>query len=190
MLRLPAAQYGLEKEVKVNIEANHATLAGHSFEHEIATAAALGILGSLDMNRGDMQSRLGHRPVPQQRRRDWARAVPRSCAPAASATAASTSTPRCAASRSTPADLFHGHVGGLDACAQALMAAARLIEDGKFDAFLNERYAGWADPKAQAMLTADATLDGIAARAAADKLDPKPRSGRQEWVENLLNRYL
>ena len=59
-----------------------------------------------------------------------------------------------------------------------------------FDAFLAERYAGWGDAKAQAMLAPDATLEGVAARVAAEGIDPKPRSGRQEWVENLVNRYL
>ena len=89
-----------------------------------------------------------------------------------------------------PVDLLYGHIGGLDVCAHALMAAARLIEDGKFDAFLSARYAGWTDPKAQAMLAPDATLDGVAARVGAEGLDPKPRSGRQEWVENSINRYV
>ena len=86
--------------------------------------------------------------------------------------------------------MIHGHIGGLDTCAHALLAAARLIEDGKFDAFLSQRYAGWSDAKAQAMLAPDATLESVAARVAAEGIDPKPRSGRQEWVENLVNRYL
>ncbi|MGH6797312.1 MAG: xylose isomerase, partial [Roseiarcus sp.] len=77
-----------------------------------------------------------------------------------------------------------------DACAAALVAAARLIEDGKFDALRAERYAGWDRPEAQAMLKSGATLESIAARVAKQKIEPKPKSGQQEYYENLLNRYL
>ena len=182
-------RFGLEKEVKVNIECGHAVLAKHSFEHEVATAASLGILGSVDANRNDYQSGWDTDQFPN----NAAELVPAMYAILRSGGLGNGGFNFDAKVRRQsidPADLLYGHIGGLDTCAQALMAAARLIEDGKFDAFLNERYAGWADPKAQAMLAPDATLDGIAARAAADKLDPKPRSGRQEWVENLFNRYL
>jgi xylose isomerase len=89
-----------------------------------------------------------------------------------------------------PGDLLLGHIGGIDVCAAALVAAAHLIEDGKFDAARAERYAGWDKPAAQAMLKMGATLEEIAARVAKEKIDPKPRSGRQEFYENLLNRYL
>jgi xylose isomerase len=86
--------------------------------------------------------------------------------------------------------LLLGHIGGIDACAQALVSAARLIEDGKFDAERAERYAGWNKPEAKEMLKPGASLETIAKRVADEKLDPKPRSGRQEFYENLLNRYL
>ncbi len=89
-----------------------------------------------------------------------------------------------------PGDLLLGHIGGIDACAAALVAAAHLIEDGKFDAARDERYAGWDQREAQAMLKKGATLESIAARVAKQKIEPKPKSGRQEFYENLLNRYL
>ena len=89
-----------------------------------------------------------------------------------------------------PIDLLYGHIGGLDTLALALQAAARLIEDGKYDALLADRFKGWDAPEAKAMLAPGASLEKIAARVAADKIDPKPRSGRQEFLENLLNRYL
>ncbi len=182
-------RFGLEKEVKVNIEVGHAVLAKHSFEHEVATAASLGILGSLDANRNDYQSGWDTDQFPN----NAAELIPAMYAILRSGGLGQGGFNFDAKVRRQsidPADLLYGHVGGLDTCAHALMAAARLIEDGKFDAFLNERYAGWADPKAQAMLAPDATLDGVAARVAAERLNPKPRSGRQEWVENLFNRYL
>jgi len=87
-----------------------------------------------------------------------------------------------------PADLLYGHIGGLDTIARALLGAAKLIEDGQFDAALKARYAGWDAPQAQAMLAPGASLDAIAARVAEQGIDPKPRSGRQEWLENLVDR--
>jgi len=182
-------RFGLEKEVKVNIEVGHAFLAKHSFEHEVATAASLGILGSVDANRNDLQSGWDTDQFPH----NAAELVPAMYCILRSGGLGNGGFNFDAKVRRQsidPVDLLYGHIGGLDVCAQALMAAARLIEDGKFDAFLSERYSGWTDPKAQAMLAPDATLDGVAGRVSAEGLDPKPRSGRQEWVENLINRYV
>ena len=131
--------YGLEKDVKLNLEENHAILAGHTFEHEIAVANAFGILGSLDINRGDPL--LG-----------W----------------------------DTDA-----HVGGIDVCAQAFLAAARLVEAGTLTARVSERYAGWDRPDHAAQ---GGTLEEVAATAEARALSPRPRSGRQEMLENLVVR--
>ena len=182
-------RFGLEKEVKVNIEVGHAVLAKHSFEHEIALAATLGILGSVDANRNDYQSGWDTDQFPN----NAAELIPAMYAilrAGGLGNGGFNFDSKVRRQSIDAADLLHGHVGGLDVCAHALLAAARLIEDGKFDAFLVERYAGWADAKAQAMLAPDATLEGVAARVAAEGIDPKPRSGRQEWVENLVNRYL
>ena len=182
-------RFGLEREVKVNIEVGHAFLAKHTFEHEIALAASLGILGSVDANRNDLQSGWDTDQFPN----NAPELVPAMyCILRAGGLGQGGFTFDAKVRRQSidPADLLYGHIGGLDTCAQAFLAAARMIEDGKFDAFLSERYAGWSDAKAQAMLAPDATLDGIAARVASEGIDPKPRSGRQEWVENLVNRYL
>jgi len=182
-------RFGLEKEVKVNVEVGHAFLAKHSFEHEIATAASLGILGSIDANRNDLQSGWDTDQFPH----NAAELIPAMyCILRSGGLGQGGFNFDAKVRRQSidPADLLYGHIGGLDVCAQALLAAARLIEDGKFDAFLSERYAGWTDAKSQAMLGPDATLDGVAARVSAEGLDPKPRSGRQEWVENLINRYV
>jgi xylose isomerase len=182
-------RFGLEKEVKVNIEVGHAYLAKHSFEHEIATAASLGILGSIDANRNDLQSGWDTDQFPNNAA-DLVPAMYVILKSGGLGKGGFNFDAKVRRQSTDPVDLLYGHIGGLDICAQALLAAARMIEDGKFDAFLSQRYAGWSDPKAQAMLAPDATLDGIAARVAAEGLDPKPKSGRQEWVENLLNRYV
>ena len=182
-------RFGLEKEVKVNIEVGHAFLAQHSFEHEIALAAALGMLGSIDANRNDYQSGWDTDQFPN----NAAELVPAMyCILKAGGLAPGGFNFDAKVRRQSidPADLLLGHIGGIDVCAAALMAAARMIEDGKFDALRAERYAGWAKPRAQAMLAKGATLEAIAARVAKEKIEPKPKSGRQEYDENLLNRYL
>jgi xylose isomerase len=84
-------------------------------------------------------------------------------------------------------DLFHGHIGGVDTIAQALLKAAAIIEDGRLDAFRAERYAGWQGPLGQAFRAPNATLASIADHAITSNLVPHPRSGRQEWCENLIN---
>jgi xylose isomerase len=89
-----------------------------------------------------------------------------------------------------PEDLLIAHIGGFDICAQALTAAAKLIEDGKYDQILTERYAGWTKPEGRAMLAGERSLEDIAKQVADKKISPKPRSGKQELIENLLNRYV
>jgi xylose isomerase len=90
----------------------------------------------------------------------------------------------------TPEDMIHAHVGGADLCARAFLTAAKLIEDGKYDALLAERYAGWKTSAAQAMLSGAATLESIAADAEQRAINPKPCSGKQEQIENLLMRAI
>jgi xylose isomerase len=182
-------RFGLEKEVRVNIEVGHAALAHHSFEHEVATAASLGILGSIDANRNDYQSGWDT----DQFHNNAAELVPafyHILKAGGVAPGGFNFDAKVRRQSIDPVDLLYGHIGGLDTLALALQAAARLIEDGKYDAFLAERFKGWDAPEAKAMLAPGTSLEKIAARVAADKIDPKPRSGRQEFLENLLNRYL
>jgi xylose isomerase len=182
-------RFGLEKEVKVNVEVGHAVLAKHAFEHEIATAVALGILGSVDANRNDYQSGWDTDQFPNNAA-ELVPAMYQILKAGGLGQGGFNFDAKVRRQSFDAADLLHGHIGGLDTCAQALLAAARMIEDGKYDTFLSERYADWSDVKAQAMLAPGATLDGVAARVAAEGIDPKPRSGRQEWAENLVNRYV
>ena len=182
-------RFGLEKEVKLNIEVGHAQLANHSFEHELALAAALGLLGSVDANRNDYQSGWDTDQFPN----NAAELVPAMyfiLKQGGIAPGGFNFDAKVRRQSIDPGDLLLGHIGGVDACAEALLAAARLIEDGKFDAMRKERYSGWSDPKAAAMLKPGASLETIAKRVADERIDPKPRSGRQEFFENLLNRYV
>lgn len=182
-------RFGLEKEVKVNIEVGHAVLAKHSFEHEIATATALGVLGSIDANRNDYQSGWDTDQFPN----NAAELVPAlyHILKAGGLGAGGFNFDAKVRRQSIdPVDLLYGHIGGLDTCALALLGAAKLIEDGKYDAHLAQRYAGWNVPEAMAMLAPGASLEAIAARVTANDIDPKPRSGGQEFLENLVNRYV
>jgi len=182
-------RYGLEKEVKVNLEANHALLAGHSFEHEIATAGSLGILGSLDINRGDALLGWDTDQFPNEL---WAMTLSMFHVIKAGGLGQGGCNFDAKVRRQsfTAEDMVHAHVGGADICAHAFLKAAKIIEEGKLDALVNERYAGWNSPEAKAMLSGKRSLEEIAATALKENIDPQPRSGKQEQYENLLMRSI
>ncbi|MDQ0348237.1 xylose isomerase [Ancylobacter vacuolatus] len=180
---------GLEKEVKVNIEANHATLAGHSFEHEIAMAAALGIFGSIDMNKGDAQSGWDTDQFPTNVE-DTALAMYEILRAGGYTTGGTNFDAKVRRQSIEPEDLVIAHAAAMDVCARALLIAADMIEDGALQKAVDDRYAGWEAPANKAMLAADSSLDAIAARVEAEGLDPQPRSGRQERLEALVGSYL
>lgn len=179
--------FGLEGVVKVNIEQGHAILAGHSFEHEIATAAALGIFGSIDMNRNDYQSGWDTDQFPNNVP-EVALAYYEILRAGGFSTGGTNFDAKIRRQSLDPEDLILSHVGAMDTCAAALKAAARMLEDGKLEAARAARYAGWDTAEGQGLLGSD--LGAIAAMVESRGLDPKPRSGRQERLENLVNRYL
>jgi xylose isomerase len=179
--------FGLEKEVQVNIEQGHAILAGHSFEHEIALAASLGIFGSIDMNRNDYQSGWDTDQFPNNHA-EKALAFYEILRAGGYTTGGTNFDAKIRRQSIDPVDLILAHVGGMDTCARALKAAAYMFEDGPLEAARKARYAGWDRPGAQAMLTQP--LEVIAAAVEANDINPKPRSGRQERLENLWNHYI
>ncbi|WP_417767652.1 xylose isomerase [Stappia sp.] len=179
--------YGLEKEVKVNIEVGHAVLAGHSFEHEVALASALGIFGSIDINRNDYQSGWDTDQFPMNVP-EVALALYYILQGGGFTTGGLNFDAKLRRQSLDAADLIHAHVGGMDTCARGLLAAADMIEKGDLSSALAERYAGWQGAEARAMLAGERTLEDIAARVDKEGIDPRPVSGRQEYLENLLNR--
>ncbi len=181
--------FGLEGEVKVNIEAGHAILAGHSFEHELALAGALGILGSIDMNRNDYQSGWDTDQFPNNAP-EAALAYYEILKAGGFTTGGTNFDAKLRRQSLDPQDLLIGHIGGIDTCARGLKAAARMLEDKALSAPLEARYAGWREPEAQAMLSGARTLEQVSARVLADGIEPQPRSGRQELLENIVNRYV
>ncbi|MEL6840556.1 MAG: xylose isomerase [Pseudomonadota bacterium] len=180
--------FGLEGEVQVNIEQGHAILAGHSFEHELALARELGIFGSIDMNRNDYQSGWDTDQFPNNVP-EMALAYYEVLRAGGFTTGGTNFDAKLRRQSLDPEDLILAHVGGMDACAAGLKAAAAMLEDGKLEAARNERYSGWDTPDAQGLLT-QATLDHCYDCVVRDNINPEPRSGRQERLENLVNRYL
>ncbi|WP_425040450.1 xylose isomerase [Primorskyibacter sp. S187A] len=180
-------KYGLEDEVKLNLEQGHAILAGHSFEHEIAVATAEGMLGSIDMNRNDYQSGWDTDQFPNNVP-EVALAYYHILKAGGFLTGGTNFDAKLRRQSLDAEDLLAAHVGAMDVCARGLKAAAAMLEDGGLEDALRERYAGWDTPEARAMLESD--LDSIAARVLADDINPKPRSGRQEILENMVNRFV
>lgn len=182
-------RYGLENEVQVNIEQGHAILAGHSFEHELATANALGIFGSIDMNRNDYQSGWDTDQFPNNVP-EMALAYYHVLQGGGFKTGGTNFDARLRRQSIEPDDLLIAHVGGMDCCARGLKAAAAMIEDGVLPGFVEERYAGWQGEEAHKMLSGQYGFDDIAKYVTDANVNPKPRSGRQEYLENVVNRYV
>ena len=180
-------RYGLENEVRVNIEQGHAILAGHSFEHEIALANALGIFGSIDMNRNDYQSGWDTDQFPNNVP-EVALAYYEILKGGGFTTGGTNFDARLRRQSLDPQDLIAAHAGAMDVCARGLKAAARMLEDDALEAPRRARYAGWDSPEAKQMLQSD--LASIAERVESTGIDPQPRSGRQEVLENIVNRYV
>ncbi|SDI09802.1 xylose isomerase [Alloyangia pacifica] len=180
-------RFGLENEVKLNIEQGHAILAGHSFEHELALAASLGLLGSIDMNRNDYQSGWDTDQFPDSVP-EVARAYYEVLKAGGFTTGGTNFDSKLRRQSLDPEDLILGHAGAMDVCARGLKAAAKLLEDGTLETLRAERYAGWDRPESKALLTSD--LASIEARVRDEGINPEPRSGRQERLENLWNRYV
>jgi xylose isomerase len=180
---------GLEKEVKMNIEANHATLSGHSFEHEIASAINLGIFGSIDMNRGDPQNGWDTDQFPNDIR-EITTAMYYILKNGGFQNGGNNFDAKVRRQSIDAADLFHGHIGGVDILARSLLNAAAMIEGGELDTLVTDRYAGWNSEAGKALLSSSSNLEAISDAAVAAKIDPQPRSGRQEYVENIVSRYI
>ena len=182
-------RYGLEQEVKVNIEVNHATLSGHDFNHEVAMAMAAGIFGSVDANRGD--DRLGwdtdQFPNSVEQMSLGVYEILRGGGFTTGGFNFDTKLRRMSIRRS---DLFHAHIGGMDTLARSLLVADAMLTDGSLESLRDERYHGWSDTLGREILDGSRTLGDLHALVADRELDPVPVSGRQEELENLVNRYI
>ncbi len=182
-------KHGLEGEYRVNIEANHATLAGHSFHHEVAFAVANGVLGSIDANRGDPQNGWDTDQFPNSVE-DLALPMYEILRHGGIAPGGFNFDAKLRRQSTHRTDLFHAHIGALDTLAQALLVAADLLEQGELASLKDRRYAGWDGSLGTAILAGTETLETLEARVASGAIDPRPVSGHQELLENVVNRSI
>jgi xylose isomerase len=182
-------RYGLSpNDFKLNIEANHATLAGHSFEHEVAYALANDILGSVDINRGDTllgwdTDQFPNDPI------ELALVLRRILGAGGLKTGGFNFDAKVRRQSIDELDLVYAHVGGIDVLAHSLLIADRMLEDGKLSAFVDDRYAGWQGALGKDILAGKLSLEQLSERALSQKSQPEPRSGRQEMLENWVQSY-
>jgi len=182
-------KYDLAEDVCVNIEVNHATLAGHDFAHEVAAAAAAGIFGSIDANAGD--DRLGwdvdRFPVSVEQMTLGMYEILRAGGFTTGGLNFDAKLRRQSIHRN---DLFHAHIGGMDTMARALLAAGAMWEDGALESIRRDRYAGWEGELGADILDGRSTLASLRERTLGRDGEPTRVSGRQEEIENLVARYI
>jgi xylose isomerase len=181
--------YGLEKHFKFNIETNHATLAGHTFQHEIEVAASQKMLGSIDANAGD--ELLGWDTDQFNTNVKELTLAMTSILKAGGLGSGGFNFDAKLRRPSIDAeDLFHAHIGGMDAYALAFKLARRIIADGKFDQFVAQRYASFDTGFGRDIEKGKANFKSLEKLVLSRLGEPTPRSGKQEYLENLLNTYL
>jgi len=161
-------------------------LAGHSFHHEVAYAAANGILGSIDANRGDPQNGWDTDQFPNSVE-DLALPIFEILRAGGIAPGGFNFDAKLRRQSSDRTDLFHAHIGGLDTIARALLIAADLVERGELAALKDARYAAWDAELGKGILGGSLSLADLEARVADGSIDPRPVSGHQELLENVVN---
>lgn len=180
------AKYGLEKEFKVNIEGNHATLAGHSFEHEVATAFAYDVFGSIDANQGDPQLGWDTDQFPTDLRTNTA-VLYQILMHGGFTTGGFNFDTKLRRQSIDLEDLFYGTIAGIDVLAKGLENAAKLIDRKKIATMKEARYAGWNDSLGQAIANQKMDLSDLAQYTVDHALSPQSVSGKQELLEMLMD---
>ncbi|HOD82210.1 MAG: Xylose isomerase [Planctomycetes bacterium ADurb.Bin126] len=182
-------RYGLVDHLKLNIEANHATLAGHSFIHELEFASSVGILGSVDANRGDMLLGWDTDQFPTDLY-DCTFSMLTIMNMGGFVTGGLNFDAHVARESFEPVDLFHAHIGGMDAFARGLKAAAAIRKDGVLKDFLQKRYASWDKGLGADIETGKCSMACLKKyMVKKGEADPNA-SGRVEMLENIINEYL
>ncbi len=178
-------RYGLEKEVRVNIEVNHATLAGLDFEHEIAAALAYGIFGSIDMNRGDPRNGWDTDQFPNNAQ-EMTPAMLLFLQSGGFTTGGFNFDAKLRRQSVDPNDLYIAHIAGIDTLARALLAAETIVNEKRLAKVQQDRYAGWSGAFGKKILSGEYNLSSLADHAVKTNLDPKPKSGKQELCESII----
>ena len=181
-------QYGLDKDFKMNIEANHATLAGHTFQHELRISAINGMLGSIDANQGDYLLGWDTDEFPFDVYE--ATMCMYEVIKAGGLTGGFNFDAKCRRPSNTYEDMFESYILGMDTFALGLIKAAELIEDGRLDGFVAEKYSSFNSGIGAKIVAGETSLEELAAYAAELKNTPAPISGKQERLEGIVNSVL
>ena len=182
-------QYGLDKDFKVNLEANHATLAGHTFQHDIRICAINGMLGSIDANQGDCLLGWDTDEFPFNVY-ETTLCMYEILNAGGLKNGGFNFDAKCRRSSYTAEDMFLAYILGMDSFALGLVKAAELIEDGRVDAFVRERYASYGEGIGKKILDGTTSLAELAAYAETMGAPALPGSGKQEYLESILNSIL
>ncbi len=181
-------EYNLDKDFKLNIEVNHATLANHTFDHELQTAANSNMLGSIDANRGDYQNGWDTDQFPNNIYEivEALLVIIRSGGLQGGGINFDAKTRR---NSTDLEDLFHSHIGGIDLFAKSLLITQKIIEDSDYISMIKKRYSSFESDLGKKFTNRELTLKQM--NSYAKKIDePNLKSGRQEFFENLINRYI
>ena len=181
-------QHGLDKDFKLNLEVNHATLAGHTFQHELQVAADAGMLGSIDANRGDAQNGWDTDQFPTQLNElvESMLIIQEAGGFRGGGVNFDAKTRR---NSTDPEDLFLAHIGGMDAFARALITAQNILEKSSYRKFRADRYASFDAGKGKDFEQGKSSLEDLRAFALQNG-EPAQTSGKQEWLENIINQYI
>ena len=182
-------KFGLDKEINLNIEANHATLSGHSFEHEISYAIANDSLGSIDINRGDALLGWDTDQFPNNPA-DLIMPFYFIYSKGGFKKGGLNFDAKIRRQSIDPEDIFYAHIGGMDTCAKTLLAVEKIINDKKISDYIDQRYKGWENDLGKTIHSKGTSLETLHNIVIKNKLDPKNRSGQQEMLENLISKYL
>jgi xylose isomerase len=181
-------QYDLINDFKLNIEVNHATLAGHTFQHELQAAADAGLLGSMDANRGDYQNGWDTDQFPTNIN-ELVEAMLIIVEAGGFAGGGINFDAKRRRNSTDPVDLFHAHIGGMDTFARALIVADNILEKSEYKKIRADRYASYNDGNGKAFEEGKLTLEDLR-NLAVSSGEPAVISGKQEYLENLINRYI
>ena len=182
-------KYGLEDQFKLNIECNHATLAGHSFHHEIAFAIANNIFGSVDANRGDPQNGWDTDQFPNSTQ-EWSLVLYEILKDGGFSTGGLNFDAKLRRQSVNREDLFYGHIGGMDTISRGLINAVALLENGVLDDALATRYDGWNKELGAKILEPGSSLNDLAQFVRKQGSSLQPISGNQELLENTVARFI
>lgn len=181
-------QYDLMDDFKLNVEVNHATLAGHTFTHELQVAADAGVLGSMDANRGDYQNGWDTDQFPNNIN-ELTEAMLVILEAGGFKSGGINFDAKVRRNSTDPADLFYAHIGGMDAFARALIVADNILNKSDYKKLRTERYASFDSGKGKEFEEGKLSLEDLRNLAAANG-EPQVRSGKQEYFENIINRFI